>query len=140
MQASLARAGIRATPKRIPATEMTARRAINVWTLPFMTHLTSSFVPDPSYNMFLTAHSRGGSNVNGNKNEALDRLIDASVVERDDARWRELVAEAQRVQADSATFIETFLPGTHEVFAACMQGYLWRPHNRLVWKDLACPR
>ena len=140
MQASLARAGIRMTPKRIPATEMTARRAINVWSLPFMTHLTSSFVPDPSYNMFLTAHSRGGSNVNGNNNDELDRLIDASVVERDDARWRELVAQAQRVQAESATFIETFLPGTHEVFAACMQGYLWRPHNRLVWKDLACTR
>jgi peptide/nickel transport system substrate-binding protein len=140
MQASLARVGIRVTPKRIPATEMTARRAINVWTLPFMTHLTSSFVPDPSYNMFLTAHSRGGSNVNGNNNEELDRLIDASVVERDDARWRELVDQAQRVQAESATFIETFLPGTHEVFTSCIQGYLWRPHNRLVWKDLACTR
>ena len=140
MQSSLARAGIRVTPKRIPATEMTARRAINVWSLPFMTHLTSSFVPDPSYNMFLTAHSRGGSNVNGNNNEELDRLIDASVVERDDARWAQLVADAQRVQAESATFVETFLPGTHEVFTSCVQGYLWRPHNRLVWKDLACRR
>jgi peptide/nickel transport system substrate-binding protein len=140
MQSSLARAGIRATPKRIPATEMTARRAINVWSLPFMTHLTSSFVPDPSYNMFLTAHSRGGSNVNGNNNEELDRLIDASVVERDDQRWAQLVADAQRAQAESATFVETFLPGTHEVFASCVQGYTWRPHNRLVWKDLACRR
>jgi peptide/nickel transport system substrate-binding protein len=140
MQASLARAGIRVTPKRIPATEMTARRAINVWSLPFMTHLTSSFVPDPSYNMFLTAHSRGGSNVNGNNNEELDRLIDASVSERDDARWLEIVAQAQRSQAESATFVETFLPGTHEVFVACMEGFLWRPHNRLVWKDLACRR
>ena len=140
MQASLARAGIRVTPRRIPATEMTARRAINVWSLPFLTHLTSSFVPDPSYNMFLTAHSRGGSNVNGNNSAELDRLIDASVVERDDARWQELVAQAQRVQAESATFVETFLPGTHEVFAACMEGFLWRPHNRLVWKDLACRR
>ncbi|MGG5808623.1 ABC transporter substrate-binding protein [Falsiroseomonas sp. CW058] len=140
MQASLARAGIRVTPRRIPATEMTARRAINVWSLPFLTHLTSSFVPDPSYNMFLTAHSRGGSNVNGNANEELDRLIDGSVVERDDARWLEMVAQAQRVQAESATFVETFLPGTHEVFAACMEGFMWRPHNRLVWKDLACRR
>ncbi|WP_372621922.1 ABC transporter substrate-binding protein [Falsiroseomonas sp.] len=140
MQASLARAGIRLTPKRIPATEMTARRAIRVWSLPMMTHLTSSFVPDPSYNMFLTAHSRGGSNVNGNNNPELDRLIDASVVERDDAKWLEMIAEAQRVQAESATFIETFLPGTHEVFVSCMEGFMWRPHNRLVWKDLACRR
>jgi ABC-type transport system substrate-binding protein len=140
MQASLARAGIRLTPKRIPATEMTARRAIRVWSLPMMTHLTSSFVPDPSYNMFLTAHSGGGSNVNGNNNEELDGLIDASVVERNDDRWRELVERAQRVQAESATFIETFLPGTHEVFASCMEGFMWRPHNRLVWKDLACRR
>lgn len=140
MQASLARAGIRVTPRRIPPTEMTARRAINVWSLPFMTHLTSSFVPDPSYNMFLTAHSRGGSNVNGNLVPGLDELIDASVIERDDTRWLELVAQAQRVQAEGATFIETFLPGTHEVFAACMEGFLWRPHNRLVWKDLACRR
>jgi len=140
MQASLARAGIRVTPRRIPATEMTARRAINVWSLPFMTHLTSSFVPDPSYNMFLTAHSRGGSNVNGNNNAELDRLIDGSVVERDDTRWAELVAQAQRVQADSATFVETFLPGTHEVFVSCIEGFVWQPHNRLVWKNLACRR
>jgi peptide/nickel transport system substrate-binding protein len=140
MQASRARAGIRLTPKRIPATEMTARRAIRVWSLPMMTHLTSSFVPDPSYNMFLTAHSRGGSNVNGNNNEELDRLIDDSVVERNDDRWREIVERAQRVQAESATFIETFLPGTHEVFVTCMEGFMWRPHNLLVWKDLACRR
>ena len=140
MQASLARAGIRVTPRRIPATEMTSRRAINVWSLPFMTHLTSSFVPDPSYNMFLTAHSRGGSNVNGNNNAELDRLIDESIVERDDTRWTELVAQAQRVQADSATFVETFLPGTHEVFVSCIEGFVWQPHNRLVWKNLACRR
>jgi len=75
MQTSLAKAGIRVTPKRIPATEMTARRAINKWTLPFLTHLTSSFVPDPSYNMFLTAHCKGGSNVNGNCDAGIDKLI-----------------------------------------------------------------
>ena len=138
MQSSLARAGIRVTPKRIPSTEMNSRRAINVWSLPFMTHLTSSFVPDPSYNMFLTAHCKGGSNVNGNCSAKLDELIDASVVERDDAKWLKVVAQAQEVQAEYATFVETFLPGTHEVFVACMKGFMWRPHNRLVWKDLAC--
>jgi len=138
MQASLARAGIRVTPKRIPSTEMNARRAINAWSLPFLTHLTSSFVPDPSYNLFLTAHSKGSSNVNANSNQKLDELIDASVVERSDAKWLKLVEQAQEVQAEYATFIETFLPGTHEVFVACMNGFMWRPHNRLVWKDLAC--
>jgi ABC-type transport system substrate-binding protein len=138
MQASLAKAGIRVTPKRIPTTEMNARRAINVWSLPFMTHLTSSFVPDPSYNMFLTAHCKGGSNVNGNCNAKLDQLIDASVVERNDQKWLKIVAEAQEVQAQDATFVETFLPGTHEVFVSCMSGFMWRPHNRLMWKDLAC--
>jgi ABC-type transport system substrate-binding protein len=138
MQASLAKAGIRMTPKRIPTTEMNSRRAINVWTLPALTHLTSSFVPDPSYHMFLTAHCKGGSNVNANCDPKLDKLIDASIAERDDAKWRKVVADAQKEQADYATFIETYLPGTHEVFAACMQGYLWRPHNRLVWKELAC--
>ena len=138
MQASLAKAGIRVTPKRIPSTEMLARRTINVWTVPFLTHLTSSFVPDPSYNMFLTAHCRGSSNVNANCDAAMDKLIDASVVERDQKRWLSLLEQAQNLQADSATFVETFLPGTHEVFAACMKGYVWKPHNRLVWKDLSC--
>ncbi|MCC7425687.1 MAG: ABC transporter substrate-binding protein [Alphaproteobacteria bacterium] len=140
MQASLARAGIRLTPRRIPPTEMNSRRAITQWSLPMMTHLTTPFVPDPSYHMSLTAHSRGGSNVNANNIPELDRLIDASISERDDAKWAELVAQAQRVQATEATFIETFLPGTHEVFAACIQGYLWRPHNRMVWKELRCQR
>ncbi len=140
MQAGLAKAGIRVTPKRIPATEMLARRTAGVWTVPFLTHLTSSFVPDPSYNMFLAAHCKGSSNVNANCDAAMDKLIDASFVERDEKRWLALVAQAQRLQADSATFIETFVPGTHEVFAACVSGYLWRPHNRLVWKDLACKK
>jgi ABC-type transport system substrate-binding protein len=138
MQASLAKAGIRVTPKRIPATEMNARRAINSWSVPFLTHLTSGFVPDPSYTMFLTAHCKGGSNVNANCDPKLDKLIDASVAERNDAKWLQIVADAQKEQADYATFVETFLPGTHEVFAACMQGYTWRPHNRLMWKDLVC--
>ncbi len=138
MQTSLAKAGIRVTPKRIPATEMNARRAINKWSLPFMTHLTSSFVPDPSYNMMLTAHCKGGSNVNGNCDAGVDKLIDASVVERDEKKWLETVAQAQRLQAEYATFVETFMPGTHEVFAACINGFQWRPHNRLVWKDLSC--
>jgi ABC-type transport system substrate-binding protein len=137
-QQSLARAGIRATPKRIPTTEMNARRAPNQHTLPFMTHLTSAFVPDPSYAMFLTAHSRGSSNVNANSSAELDRLIDESIGERDQAKWLQLVGNAQRVQAEYATFIETFLPGTHEVFAACIDGFLWRPLNRLYWKDLVC--
>lgn len=140
MQTSLAKAGIRVTPKRIPATEMTARRAINKWTLPFLTHLTSSFVPDPSYNMFLTAHCKGGSNVNGNCDAGIDKLIDASVVERDEKKWLEIVAQAQRLQAEYATFIETFLPGTHEVYTACINGFMWRPHNRMVWKDLSCKK
>ena len=140
MQASLAKAGIRVTPKRIPSTEMNARRAINTWSLPFMTHLTSSFVPDPSYNLFLTAHCKGGSNVNGNCNAKLDELIDASVVERDEKKWLDLVSQAQKVQAEYATFVETYLPGTHEVFVGCMKGFMWRPHNRMVWKDLACKK
>ena len=139
-QASLAKAGIRVTPKRIPSTEMNARRAITTWSLPFFTHLTSSFVPDPSYNLFLTAHCKGGSNVNGNCNAKLDELIDASVVERDDKKWLDIVGQAQKVQADYATFIETYLPGTHEVFVACMKGFMWRPHNRMVWKDLVCKK
>lgn len=138
MQASLAKAGIRATPKRIPTTEMNARRAINSWSLPFLTHLTSSFVPDPSYNLFLTAHCKGSSNVNASCFQKLDDLIDASIVERNDTKWRQLIAQAQEVQAENATFVETFMPGTHEVFAACMRGFLWRPHNRLVWKELSC--
>jgi len=136
MQASLAKAGIRATPKRIPPTEMTSRRSVNVWTLPFMTHWAASFVADPSYNLFLSCHSRGGSNVNANSNPRLDQLIEASISERDDAKWAELVAEAQREQARYATMVELFLPGNHEVFAARVDGFVWYPHNRLSWKSL----
>ncbi|WP_431282833.1 ABC transporter substrate-binding protein [Humitalea sp. 24SJ18S-53] len=136
MQASLAKANIRATPKRIPPTEMTARRAVNVWSLPFITHWAASFVADPSYNLFLSTHSRGGSNVNGNNNPRLDALIDASISERDDTKWADLVAEAQREQARYAAIVELFLPGNHEVFAARVGGFTWYPHNRLAWKSL----
>ena len=136
MQASLARAGIRATPRRLPATEMTARRAVNVWTLPFFTHWAASFVADPSYNLFLSTHSQGGSNVNGNNDPELDRLIEASIGERDEARWLDLVRQAQQRQADYATIVELFLPGTSEVFRRGVGGFIWHPHNRVVWKFL----
>jgi len=136
MQASLARAGIRATPRRVPPTEMTSRRAVNVWSLPFFTHWAASFVADPSYNLFLSTHSRGGSNVNGNADPELDRLIEASIAERDDARWLALVREAQQRQADYATMVELFLPGTMEVFRRGTGGYVWHPHNRVAWKYL----
>jgi peptide/nickel transport system substrate-binding protein len=136
MQASLARAGIRATPRRVPPTEMTSRRAVNVWSLPFFTHWAASFVADPSYNLFLSTHSRGGSNVNGNNDPELDRLIEESIAERDEARWLDLVAQAQRRQAEYATIVELFLPGTNEVFRRGVGGYVWHPHNRVAWKFL----
>lgn len=137
-QASLAKAGIRITPKRIPTTEMLARRAITKQTVPFLPHLANPFIPDPAYLLYLSAHSKGSSNVNANNFPELDTLIDESISETDEAKRLEKVKEAQRFLADQATFIQLFLPGSHEVFAKCIDGYEWWPHGRLVWKSLSC--
>ncbi|MCC7425685.1 MAG: ABC transporter substrate-binding protein [Alphaproteobacteria bacterium] len=140
VQASAARAGIRITPKRIPPTEMNARRAINQRTLPFFTYLPAPFVPDPSYSLYMAGHTRGGQNFNGYESAAFDRAVDASIVARDPAARIQALQEAQRIAAADAMFLPTFLPGVNEAFAACIRGFVWSPTNRVIWRNLRCER
>jgi peptide/nickel transport system substrate-binding protein len=133
-------ADIRITPKRIPSTEMNMRRGPGQRTIPFFTYLTTPFVLDPGYAFYLSAHSQGSNNTAAYHKPEMDDLINRMVVESDDAKWKQLIAEAQKMHADDAIYIDTFYPGVYAVMAPCIQGWSWRPVPFTYWRDLRCER
>ncbi|WP_422367350.1 ABC transporter substrate-binding protein [Pelagibius sp.] len=140
LRSQLAEVGIRVTPVKLPNTEFSARGAIGRRDLPFATHLTNVFVLDPGYALFLSAHSKGSSNRNDYSFPEFDALIETAIVERDQKKAMEAVAEAQRRHAEDATWIDTFFPGTHVAMRACVKNWVWYPTNRLVWRQLSCEK
>ena len=137
---SAANAGIKITPKRIPSTEMNMRRGPGQRTIPFFTYLTTPFVLDPGYSFYLSAHSQGSNNTAAYYRKEMDELIDKIVVETDDAKWKSMLAEAQRMHAEDAIYIDTFYPGVYAVMAPCVTGWVWRPVPFTYWRDLRCEK
>ncbi|MBM3503440.1 MAG: ABC transporter substrate-binding protein [Alphaproteobacteria bacterium] len=137
---SAAKAGIRVTPKRIPSTEMNTRRGPGQRTIPFFTYQTTPFVLDPGYAFYLSAHTAGSNNTAAYFKKEMDDLIDQIVVEKDDAKWKSLLADAQRMHAEDAIYLDTYYPGVYAVMAPCMRGWLWRPVPYAYWRDLRCER
>ncbi len=140
LRSQLAEAGIRINPSKVPNTEFSARGAIGKRNLAFATHLANVFVLDPGYALFLSAHSRGSSNRNDYSFPEFDKLIETAIVARDEETAMAAVAEAQKRHAADATFIDTFYPGTFVPMNACMKGWAWYPHNRVLWRELSCKR
>jgi ABC-type transport system substrate-binding protein len=135
---ALAKVGIRVDLKRIPRTEMNTRRAIGKRDLPFFPHLANAFVLAPAYAFYLSAHTQGSSNVNDYKNPEFDRIVDEMIGEQNPKRINQLSHEAQRIHANDSTFVITHFPKTYAVTVPCVNGWLWYPHDRLVWKHLSC--
>lgn len=137
---SAASAGIRITPKRIPSTDMNARRGPGQRTVAFLPLLTNSFVLDPAYAFALFAHTKGVQNMGDYEETAFDKLIDDIIVERDQDKWLQMVAEAQREYYDQARQVDVLYPGVFEVMAPCVTGWQWRPVNYPHWADLTCEK
>lgn len=137
---SAAKAGIKVTPKRIPSTEMNMRRGPGQRTIPFFTYLTTPFVLDPGFSFYLSAHRDGSNNTAAYYRKEMDDLIDRIVVEQDDAKWKALLAEGQKMHAEDAIYIDTFYPGVYAVMAPCVTGWVWRPVPFTYWRDLRCER
>jgi len=134
-----AAAGFNVELQRIPKAEMSARRNWKETSLPFFTHLSNAFLLDPAYALKLTAHSDGVSNIMHYRSEEADALIDAMLGEtKDQARVEALAGEAQTLLAKDVPIIYTHFPGTHVALNPCIKGWLWRPHNRNVWRELRC--
>ncbi len=135
---SAAKAGIRITLKRIPSTEMNARRGPKQRTVAFLPLATNSFVLDPAYALSLFAHATGTQNIGDYELTEFDQLIDDMIVERDHDKWLQMVADAQRQYHDQARQIDVLYPGDYEVMAPCIVGWQWRPVNYPHWVDLHC--
>jgi len=140
LRSQLAQVGIRVTPSKLPNTVFAARGAIGKRDLAFATHLANTFVLDPGYALFLSTHSRGSSNRNDYHTPELDKLIETAIIERDPAKAMAAVADAQRRHAADATFVDTVFPGTFVAMNTCVNGWMWYPTNRIVWRDLSCKR
>ncbi len=138
MKDALAKVGIDVTPKHIPKTELLSRRKIGNRTLPMFPHLANAFVLTPSYSFFLQAHSKGASNVGDYNNSHFDALVEQMIGERDPKVWMDIVHEAQTLHSEEVGKMDTFYPKTYGVMVPCITGWLWRPHDRLVWRNLRC--
>jgi len=140
-QDSMKNAGIRVTPKRIPSTELRTRAGPGQRTLPFHTGSTIPFVFDPGYAFYLAQHSTGASNVVGYNNPKMDAIIEQMIVEPDEKKRMQLIADAQNLYKDEALSIETFYPGFYAVMAPCITGWLWRPVQIATnYRSLSCKR
>lgn len=138
MKDSLAKVGIDVTPKHIPKTELLSRRRIGNRTLPMFPHLANAFVLDPAYSLFLQAHTKGSSDVGDYDNPRFDAVVDQMIGEQDPKTWLAIVHEAQTLHSEDVGLIDTFYPKTYGVMVPCISGWLWRPHDRLVWRELRC--
>ena len=138
LQQSMQNAGIKVTPKRLPATEMRQRYGVGQRTLPMHTNTNVPYVMNAGYGFFLNLHTRGSGNYSGYVSPKMDGLIDQITVERDDAKYNALVAEAQKLYVEDAPGIETFYPGFYAVMAPCVHGWVWRPVNYVYFRDLRC--
>jgi peptide/nickel transport system substrate-binding protein len=134
----LGRSGFRVNLVKLPNAEMAARRNATEQSSPFFMHSANAFALDPTYSFSLQVYSTGVGNNTGYNSEVFDGLVDQALVEQDDAKWLELVAEAQEVVAEDAPVIPTFYPGTWFVRAPCITGNFWQPHNRVMWRHLTC--
>lgn len=134
----LSKANFRVNLKKLPNAEMAARRNATERSSPFFLHSANAFALDPTYSFSLQVYSTGVGNNTGYDKPEFDHLVDEALVESDDARWSELVADAQKMVAEDAPVIPTFYPGTWLVTAPCIKGGLWQPHNRVMWRYLSC--
>tara|TARA_R110000751_G_scaffold8822_7_gene34097 strand:- start:15750 stop:17357 length:1608 start_codon:yes stop_codon:yes gene_type:complete len=134
----LTKANFRVNLKKLPNAEMAARRNATERSSPFFLHSANAFALDPTYSFSLQVYSTGVGNNTGYEKPEFDKLVDDALIEQDDAKWLELVAEAQNMVAEDAPVIPTFYPGTWFVSAPCIEGNLWQPHNRVMWRYLSC--
>jgi peptide/nickel transport system substrate-binding protein len=134
----LQKSSFRVDLKKLPNAEMAARRNATERTSPFFLHSANAFALDPTYSFSLQVYSSGVGNNTGYEKPEFDTLVDEALVEKDDAKWLDLVAQAQQMVADDAPVIPTYYPGTWFVSAPCIKGNLWQPHNRVMWRYLSC--
>ena len=134
------RVGVTLELRQITDADMRARTAPNRRDLPFFTFMDNPIVLDPVYTLFLNAHSQGASNRNDFRNADFDRLVDQALVEQNPERRADLVRQAQRMHTTDATWLMTQYPGSFEVMAPNIRGWIWQPDLHERWVDLRVER
>ena len=138
MQNILKSSNIRATPKRITATDMRARSHINVQDLPLFTFEDGPIVLDSTYAAYLIAHSKGGvSNRTKYNNAEVDSLINQARVNLDPKKVNELMARAQEIWVREAPWILTTFRAVGEAYTPKLKGYVAYPDDHERWIDLS---
>lgn len=138
--ASMKNADIRVTPKRVPSTDFRKRIAAGERTIPLLTAFTTALVWDPGYQFYLSLHPDGSFNTNAYTDPRMAELVEKMVVEQNPAERQKQVDAAQQLYVDDAVAVETFLPGTYAVMAACIKGWVWRPTPHAYFRALSCEK
>lgn len=137
---SMKNGGIRVTPKRVPSTDFRGRIAAGQRTIPLLTGFTTALVWDPGYQFYLSLHPDGSFNTNAYTDPRMVALVEKMVVEQNPVERQKQVEAAQQLYVDDAVAVETFLPGTYAVMAACIKGWVWRPTPHAYFRALRCEK
>jgi ABC-type transport system substrate-binding protein len=136
----LAEAGITLNLQRLPDPEFIRRGLIQTRDLPLFPAGDATFVLDPVFTAWIFGYSQGVANRNNFRNEEFDKLILASISEQDAAKRQEMIAKAQSVHAEEATWLMLFYPGIHQAMAPCVKGWVWHTDDWPRFADLRCER
>jgi ABC-type transport system substrate-binding protein len=140
LQSQLAEAGIRLKIQRIPDPEFVNRGLIKTRDMPMFPGGDATFVLDPVFTAWIFAFHQGVANRNAYKNDEVESLIRQALIELDDTKRKNLVAQAQRVHAADNDWVMLYYPGVHQVMNRCISGWVWYPDDWPRFADLSCKR
>lgn len=140
LQSQLAEAGIRLKIQRIPDPEFVNRGLIKTRDMPMFPGGDATFVLDPVFTAWIFAFHQGVANRNAYKNDEVESLIRQALIELDDTKRKDLVAQAQRVHAADNDWVMLYYPGVHQVMNRCISGWVWYPDDWPRFADLSCKR
>lgn len=92
---------------------------------------------DPNDFYYNQHHSEGSSNAQGYSNPEVDELLDAGRTEADEARRKELYAQAATIIADECSYIYLYNPAVIQAWRTTVSGYTARGDAAVRFRDVS---
>jgi peptide/nickel transport system substrate-binding protein len=135
LQESLAQIGVKVTINKVPAGQL--RGHLVKKELPLFTDTFGAWFDDPDYYFFLFYHgSNGPWNSTAYVNPEMTRLIDQARVERDSAKYKELIMQMIRLARTDVPAMPLFQPYLDVAMQKNVEGYLYMFHRQMEFRTL----
>lgn len=136
LKSTMEQAGFRVTLTKIPSADILARSAVGKRDLPFFVLFEQTQIPDAGYSLALSSVPTGSADRNDYNNPELVDLVTRANQTLDEAERCALLAEAQEIHREDATWGYIHLPGAHAVMGTDIDGWVWHAENQPRWFDL----